>query len=334
MPCRLETSGPLGALELGLAGLVRMRHVRLFSSVLEATQSLFQTLLSEEDFVLIDAGVTLRLRRGVRSVARRVHTFAHLDSDSLDEELRRVRAQHPKAPVLVVTQALFPHACATPDLIAHRVVADRYGATLLVDVSYDLGSHGPGGGGLLALQGMLGYVDLLLGDLSHGFGIRGGFIATNSQALDAVLKLESSSFEVLSPLNTLQAEVALVALAVVRSDEGERLRHALLGHAVLLHGRLRDAGFPALGSPTAFVPVRLGSRCLVRLVAHYLEREGVRVARIEPPLVSPLHGCLLGQLSASLSEAQVCDYFELFHAAVRWAQCHLPAARMDEQHTP
>jgi len=60
----------------------------------------------------------------------------------------------------VITEGLFAMEADAPDLVAFQDACSEYSATLLVDVAHDLGAMGPGGGGMIAAQGLAGKVDL------------------------------------------------------------------------------------------------------------------------------------------------------------------------------
>ncbi len=310
-------------LEQALADFLQQRDCTLFASIDSATYSLFNIILAENDFVLIDAGASLRLQRGVRGASRLVTPYHHLDNGSLQRELRRIRLYRPHASVLVVTQSLFPFDSDTPDLPAVQTLAKRFGATLLVDVGYDLGSLGPQGGGLLAQQGMLGAVDLVLGDLRHCFATPGGFVAGSHPCLAPVLRLNASTFDYPRYLLPSQVAVAATALELIVGGEGERRRSELSESAKLMREMLRDGGFAVTGVTSAYLPIPLGSLCRTRLVARSLAADGVRVECVEPPLVEKAGCCLLPQLSAGHGLGVICDLFDALNAAVRTVDRHL-----------
>jgi 7-keto-8-aminopelargonate synthetase-like enzyme len=95
-----------------------------------------------------------------------VHRVRHLSTDAFVRQLRRIRATDTDNAILVVTEGIFSMNGDSPDLAALQTACHEYDATLLVDSAHDLGAVGPGGSGTVGLQGLLGKVDLVIGQPS------------------------------------------------------------------------------------------------------------------------------------------------------------------------
>jgi 7-keto-8-aminopelargonate synthetase-like enzyme len=159
----------------------------------------------------------------------------------------------------------------------------EYGATLLVDVAHDLGALGPGGSGAIGAQGMLGKVDIVMGAFSKTFASNGGFVASASRGVKRQLQLFAGPHLFSNALSPLQAGIVLECLRIVASSEGAALRAQLLRNVEELRGALSDAGMRCIGTPSAIVPVLIGSESVSRLAGRLLSREGLFVNQVEYP---------------------------------------------------
>ena len=143
---------------------------------------------------------------------------------------------------MVITEGLFSVDSESPDLSAFQAACSEFGATLLVDVAHDLGALGPGGGGVLAAQGLLGKVDLVMGSFAKTFASNGGFLASRSPAVKQFAKYYGNPHMFSNALSPVQAAVVSQAIRIVRAPEGDELRTRLFACA----NALRD-GFAAQG---------------------------------------------------------------------------------------
>ena len=109
-------------------------------------------------------------------------------------------------------------------------------------MAHDLGALGPGGGGVLAAQGLLGKVDLVMGSFAKTFASNGGFLASHSPAAKQFAKYYGNPHMFSNALSPVQAAVVSEAIRIVRSPEGDDLRARLLDRVNALARRLRGAG--------------------------------------------------------------------------------------------
>ena len=143
---------------------------------------------------------------------------------------------------MVITEGLFSMESDAPDLAAFQEACREYGATLLVDVAHDLGAMGPGGGGVMAVQGLVGKVDLVMGSFAKTFASNGGFLASHSPAVKQFAKYYGNPHMFSNALSPVQAAVVSEAIRIVRSPEGDELRARLLALRERLARWLRGAG--------------------------------------------------------------------------------------------
>jgi 7-keto-8-aminopelargonate synthetase-like enzyme len=221
------------------------------------------------------------------------------------ELLAQIRARDTENGILVVTEGLFSMDSDSPDLALLQHLCREYGATLLVDVAHDLGALGPNGMGAIGQQNMAGKIDIVMGAFSKTFASNGGFVASSSRALKRQLQLFAGPHLFSNALSPVQAAVVLECLRIAGSSEGEALRADLMRNACALRAMLGEAGVKCAGTPSAIVPVIVGSEQVARMAGKLLARQGVFANPVEYPGVALGAARLRLQLMANHTLQQV-----------------------------
>ncbi|HEY1228253.1 MAG TPA: aminotransferase class I/II-fold pyridoxal phosphate-dependent enzyme, partial [Ramlibacter sp.] len=271
------------ALEEAIAGLVATEHVALFPTGWGAAFGAITALVQAQDHIVIDQFAHASLRQGASAATPNVSINRHLDVGHVRELLGAIRARDTEHGILVVTEGLFSMDSDTPDLAALQALCHEFGATLLVDVAHDLGAMGPGGGGCIAQQGMLGRIDLVMGAFSKSFASNGGFVATASRSVKRHLQLYAGPHMFSNALSPVQSAVILECIQIIRSDEGDALRADLMRNVDGLRAHLAAEGLHCMGIPSAIVPVLIGSEKVSRLTGKLLFEQSVFVNQVEFP---------------------------------------------------
>jgi 7-keto-8-aminopelargonate synthetase-like enzyme len=173
-----------------------------------------------------------------------------------------------------------------PDLRRMQALARQHGALLMVDVAHDLGCLGAGGGGQLALQGLLGQVDLVMGSFSKTFASNGGFVACHDRAIKEYLRFYAAPNTFSNALSPVQVAIIRACVAIVRSAEGDERRERLMRAILALRGALTEHGITVLGHPSPIVPVMLGPDGLARVASREMSQAGLLANLVEYPAVS------------------------------------------------
>jgi glycine C-acetyltransferase len=292
-------------LEVALGEHLGLDHIVLFPTGWAAAFGAITALVHGADHIVIDALAHASLRQGAASATRNVLVHRHLDCDHVRELLVRIRAADAVNAILVVTEGLFSMDADSPDLPLMQHLCREYGATLLVDVAHDLGALGPGGGGVVASQGMTGRIDLVMGSFSKTFATNGGFVACAERAARRQLQMYAGPHMFSNALSPVQAAVAKASLDIVASAEGDGLRADLFRNAVELRALLKATGLHPMGAPSPIVPVWTGAEAAARVAGMLLARDAVFVNPVEFPGV-PLGAARLRlQLMAQHSSAQL-----------------------------
>jgi glycine C-acetyltransferase len=292
-------------LEQAIAELVQTAHVALFPTGWGAAFGAITAFVQGADHVVIDQFAHASLRQGASAATGNIHVNRHLDAAHVRELVAGIRAKDTANGILVVTEGLFSMDSDTPDIAALQAICHELNATLLVDVAHDLGALGPGGGGCIAAQGMLGKIDIVMGAFSKTFSSNGGFVAVGRRAAKRHLQLYAGPHMFSNALSPVQSAVILACIDIVRSEEGEQLRTDLLRNVTLMRQLLGDAGHRCMGMPSAIVPVLIGSEPVSRLVGKLLFRQSVFVNQVEFPGVPLGASRLRLQLMANHNSQQI-----------------------------
>ena len=273
-------------LQDALAEMLGLEQVVLFPTGWAAGYGVITALLRGQDHVVLDQYAHNCCVEGANAATRNVHRVRHLSTDAVVRQLRRIRATDKENAILVVTEGIFSMNGDSPDLAALQTVCREYEATLLVDIAHDLGAVGPGGTGIVGLQGLLGKVDLVIGSFSKVFASNGGFAATSSSAISEYLRAGAPPRTFSNAISPPQCATVLKALQIVRSAEGVVLRQQLSRVVQVLRESLDTSGVVCLGRPGPLVPVLLGREAVGRITAALCFDRGVFANLIEYPAVS------------------------------------------------
>jgi 7-keto-8-aminopelargonate synthetase-like enzyme len=259
------------------------------------------------------------LQEGASAATRNIYQFRHLDTDHCRRWLSQIRAKDAENGILVVTEGLFSMNSDTPDLVHMQDLCHEWNATLVVDVAHDLGSLGEYGRGHIGAQRMIGKIDLVMGSFSKTFASNGGFVACRNRAIKEYLRFYASPATFSNALSQAQAAVVLKAFEIVESQEGARLRAALMRNIVDLRASLTSRGLDFYGDPSPIVAVKTGTEGLARLVSRRLPELGLLANLVEYPAVAKGAARFRMQVMAGHTHENITDAVERMAAAVEAA---------------
>jgi 7-keto-8-aminopelargonate synthetase-like enzyme len=311
------------ALEKKIAEFLGMERVVLYPTGYAAGAGVIKGLVRSTDHVVMDALAHACLQDGAASATKNVYLFRHLDVASARRWLSQIRAKDATNGVLVVTEGLFSMDSDSPDIAALQELCHEFNATLLVDVAHDLGCLGEDGRGQIGLQNMTGKVDIVMGSFSKTFASNGGFVACPTRSVQQYLRYFSTPGTFSNALSPIQASVVLKAFELVASDEGRRLRQALMANVLALRGNLTQAGFEVYGEPSAIVSVKMGSEAIIRLVARQLSSLNLVANMVEYPAVPKGAARFRLQVMANHTIEQTAQAAACMKAAYEFARLEL-----------
>ncbi|WP_439923573.1 5-aminolevulinate synthase [Nitrobacter sp. JJSN] len=312
------THHPLVQLEQELADLHGKPAALVFTSGYVSNQTGISTLarLIPNCLILSDALNHNSMIEGIRQSGCERVVFRHNDVAHLEELLR---AADPDRPKLIACESLYSMDGDIAPLSKICDLAERYRAMTYVDEVHAVGMYGPRGGGIAEREGVMHRIDILEGTLAKAFGCLGGYIAGNSEIIDAV-RSYAPGFIFTTSLPPAICSAATAAIRHLKSSTWERERHQ--ERAARTKASLIAAGLPVMVSSTHIVPIFVGNPEHCKQASDMLLHDhGIYIQPINYPTVakgmerlritpSPYHDdALIDQLAEAL--LQVWERLEL-----------------------
>ncbi len=274
--------GPHEELESALAASRGTEAALVFSSGYAANVGVLSTIAGRHDVVFVDALCHASLLDGVRLSGAKLVRYRHNDM----EQLSRVMATG-SAPGagrrFIATEGVFSMDADVANLSALAAIADRLGATLIVDDAHGGGILGNDGRGTVAAFGLQRVVPVQIGTLSKALGCQGGYVAGDRALIDLLVN-RARSFVFSTGLSPALAAAARTALAI--SQEESWRRDTLREHGRHLRGAATAAGFEVRGDERApMLLVMAGEADAATELAGALEERGALAPAIRPPTV-------------------------------------------------
>jgi glycine C-acetyltransferase len=299
-------------LEERLAAYLGMEDAILYSSCFDANGGLFETLLGEEDAVISDALNHASIIDGIRLCKARRLRYANNDMSELEQALKdsadaRVR--------LIATDGVFSMDGSIARLGEICVLAERYGALVMVDDSHATGFIGARGRGTHELRGVMDRVDILTGTFGKALGgASGGYVAARKEIV-GWLRQRSRPYLFSNSIAPPVAAATLKVLELLESSED--LRNRVHANARHFREQMQRLGFDLLPGEHPIVPVMLGEAPLAVRLAERMQDEGVYVVAFSFPVVPHGKARIRTQLSAAHTTSQLDRVISAFAGAGR-----------------
>ena len=164
-------------------------------------------------------------------------------------------------------------------------LADEYEAITYIDEVHAVGLYGPQGGGVAQQLGLESRIDLINGTLGKAFGVQGGYVAGDSDVIDAIRSV-AAGFIFTTSMSPVSCAGALTAVKWLKEHQELRDKHQ--ERALKLKIALVEAGLPYMDISTShIVPVLVGNavRCKAMSDA-LLDDHNIYVQPINYPTVA------------------------------------------------
>jgi 8-amino-7-oxononanoate synthase len=283
-----------------------------FGSGYAANLGLLSALAGPDDVVYSDVLNHASLIDGMRLSGARKVIYPHLDLSALENSLR----QDVGAPWrrIIVTESVFSMSGDVAPLKEMAVLAERFGAAMIVDEAHATGVQGKGGRGLAAEAGVLPQVLATIHTCGKALGSAGAFVCGLTAMKDHLVN-HARTFIFSTALPPYFAEQVSAAVKLVAGMDSER--QTLLERASGLNQALQQAGFDTDGSASQIVPVVVGSNEHTLQAAEHLQSKGFAVRAIRPPTVPVGRARLRLSLTARIAEE---DLDRLVKSLVEWRE--------------
>jgi glycine C-acetyltransferase len=205
--------------------------------------------------------------------------YPHRDTDTLE---RLIKSSGGKRK-LIVTDGVFSMDGDIAPIKEIAGIAERYGATVLLDDAHSTGVLGKNGKGTLEHTGIEDHPFLIqMGTLGKALGTFGAFIA-GTEDLRELLVSKARSFVYTTALPAPICAAAKRAIELLEEEPERRLR--LWENAAFLRQGLRDAGLKTIEGETQIIPIIVGSSSNTMKITGRLLQQGLFIQGIRPPTV-------------------------------------------------
>jgi len=282
------------ALEESIATAKHAEAALTFTSGYATALSALPIIVGKNDFVILDKLAHACLIDAARISEATLRVYPHNNLEKLEKLLSTLRAKHPAARLLVVTESVFS---MDGDLCPLREILDLcelHGAQLLLDEAHALGVLGPTGMGLAEQLGLQERVHFQMGTLSKALGLSGGYLAASRDWIALIINRARPFIYTTAPPPAL-AHAALAAFNLIRSAEGETLRKKLFKNISLLREN----------HPSAILPIIIGENQAALDASEALAKKGFLAPAIRYPTVPRNTARLRITLSAAHPEDAV-----------------------------
>lgn len=320
--CAAGTASQLGltlaalTLEDRVARFLRLPEAVVFPSGAEALRATLRCTFREGDQVIVDAGAHPAMFETALAARATLHRAPSGSVESVERRLRRLAALPRRGSMFVAVPAVSSQESVLADLAGLVDLCRDYGATLIVDVTHDLGSMAQGGGGLLEIQGCLGRAGIVIGSFAKCFGATGGFAAFADPGLKRALRLSHHGQRQSAALSPVNAAIILAAFDIIDSAQGRTRRRRLHSSALRLRNHLMADGIRVMGQPSPLVPIRLPLLTALPRTA-LLESAGALVTLLMAPAVATHAPRWRLQLMADHTAADIDDIADLIRDVTR-----------------
>jgi 8-amino-7-oxononanoate synthase len=271
-----------------------------FANGYAANLGLLSSVLGKGDLVFSDALNHASLIDGIRLSGARKEIYPHLDLNALERALR----PHESEPCrkLIVTESVFSMDGDITYVKELQKLAERYGASLVVDEAHATAVHGPGGVGIVAKARLTRDVFATVHTCGKALASAGAFVC-GSRVLREFLINHARTLIFSTAMPPYMAWQIRAALRLARGMDAEReVLHANSAELITL---LRGDGWGVSGSASQIVPVILGSNEDAVSAAASLQEQGLALRAIRPPTVPAGTARLRLSLTARVSREQV-----------------------------
>jgi len=286
-------------LEKRLAAFAGKEDAIIFSTGFQVNLGVISCLLGREDYIIWDALDHASIIEGIRLSPAKSLRYKHNDMEALERRLKQCEDGKIK---LIVVDGVFSmegDLCKLPEIIK---LAEKYGASVMVDEAHGLGVFGKQGRGVCDHFGLTDDVDLIMGTFSKSLASIGGFIAADKDTIN-FLRHTCRTY-IFSASNTPAATAAALEALHIIQAEPERQEHLWEVTNYALQ-RFREEGFEIGDTASPIIPLYVRDIHKTFIVTKMAYDAGVFINPVIPPACAPQDTLVRFALMATHTKEQV-----------------------------
>ncbi|GAA4451327.1 serine palmitoyltransferase [Rurimicrobium arvi] len=286
-------------LEEKLARFTGKEAALIFSTGFQVNLGVLATLTGRNDYLILDEADHASIIDGTRLSFSKVIKYRHNDMADLDAKLSKMPEESIK---LIAVDGVFSMEGDIAKLPEIVQIAEKHGASIMVDDAHGLGVLGPKGAGTAAHFGLTDHVDMISGTFSKSLASLGGFVAADRATIE-FLKHHARAL-IFSASMTPASVASVIAAMDIMENEPERIKQLWdnTAHASKL---LKQAGFDTGHSETPIIPIYIRNNEQTFLMTRILQEQGIFVNPVVSPAVAPQDTLLRFSLMATHTYEQI-----------------------------
>ena len=293
-------------LEEKIAELKGTEGALVFNSGFQANTGVIPVLVGKRDVILSDALNHASIIDGCRLSRSEVVVYGHCNMDQLELALKQAPVRGRK---LIVTESLFSMDGDEAPLADIVSLAEKYGATVMVDEAHATGVYEPNGAGLVAKLGLGDRILIQMGTLGKALGSFGAYVA-GTRSLRELLINRCRSFIFTTSLPPAVMAMSIAALDLVKKEPQRRQK--LRENSEQLRAGLKALGFILGDSRSQILPLMVGDATRCMQLSESLLENGVFAQGIRPPTVPVDTSRLRITLMATHTPEQINQALQIF----------------------
>lgn len=292
----LQEGSPQHRLEKKLADFMGSEDGLIAQSGWSANVGLMQSITEPGVPVYLDMQAHASLWEGVQFGQARALPFLHNDIGHLQRQV------HKHGAGVIVVDALYSTNGSVCPIHEVLQVAEDSGSILVVDESHSLGTHGPGGAGLVAELGLSERVHFRTASLAKAFSGRAGFITCSHKFKGYFL---STSRPAIFSSCLLGHELAWFDAALDFIRAADDRRRALHGNARRIRAELSALGYNLSDGSEQIIALEAGTEPMTLILRKALEAEGIFGAVFCAPATPKNRSLVRLTLNSGLTEVEI-----------------------------
>jgi glycine C-acetyltransferase len=296
-------------LEQTIADFLQTEDAILYTSCFDANTGLFETLLGPEDAVISDTLNHASIIDGIRLCKAARFRYAHSDMTDLEQKLNEAKGHRTK---LIATDGVFSMDGDIAKLNEIVVLAEKYGALVMVDDSHATGVIGATGRGSAEYHSVMDRIDIYTSTLGKALGGgSGGFTASRRDIVE-LLRQRSRPYLFSNTLTPALAAAGIKSFGLLSSST--QLQQTLRDNTRYFREQMTAAGFAIRTGEHPIVPIMLYDATLAQQMAAELLKHGIYVIGFSYPVVPKGQARIRVQISAAHERAHLDKAIEAFIA--------------------
>jgi len=286
-------------LEDKLAEFVGKEAALVFSTGFQVNLGVIPAVLGRHDYLILDELDHASILEGARLGFAKTLKFRHNDLDSLEKVLQSCNADKVK---LIVTEGIFSMDGDITNLPGIVTLAEKYGASIMIDDAHSLGVIGEGGRGASSHFGLTDKTDLIMGTFSKSLASIGGFIASDQVTIN-YLKHHARSLIFSASISPAATAGVIAALDVIK-NEPERIDQ-LWANTHFTLAELKRLGFDTGNAQTPVIPIYIRDDIKTFQLSKMLLDDGIFINPVTSPAVAKEDSLIRFSLMATHTQSQI-----------------------------